>query len=74
VLQLVGHIWSIPLRRLERLAALPATALESIPADPLDAFFDVHCEAVEVFRRLLARFVDSWNEPLRLTGSHPSGG
>jgi hypothetical protein len=39
VLQLVRHIWSIQLRRVERLAALPATALESIPAGPLDALF-----------------------------------
>jgi hypothetical protein len=60
VLQLVRPIWSIQLRRVERLAALVRST----------RYFDVHREAVEVFRRRLACFVDSWSEPLRLNGSH----
>jgi uncharacterized damage-inducible protein DinB len=62
VQQLVRHIWSSQLRWAERLAALPVTARENIPAGPLDRLFDVHRDAVEVFRRLLAGPADRWSE------------
>jgi hypothetical protein len=43
VVQRVRHIGSIQLRRVERLAALPVSAIDTIPAGPLEALFDVLC-------------------------------
>ena len=66
VQQLVRHIWGVELRWVQRLAALPITAREDIPAGPLGALFDVHRQAVEIFRELLVGPADSWNEPFTI--------
>jgi len=63
VQELVRHIWGAELRWCERLAGLPETAREKIPAGPLQALFDIHGQAVAIFRDLLAAPEPSWSEP-----------
>jgi hypothetical protein len=48
-------------QEFERLAGVPVTAREKIPAGPLDALFDMHRQAVEMFRNLLAAPEESWS-------------
>ncbi len=62
----VRHIWSVDLRWSQRLAGLPVLAKENTPAGPLDALFDLHRQAVEIFRELLARPAASWDDPFLL--------
>ena len=42
------------------------TAKEKTPSGPLDALFDVHLQAVEIFRKLLAAPESSWSEVIVL--------
>jgi uncharacterized damage-inducible protein DinB len=63
VQELVRHIWGAELRWTERLAGTPETPREKISAGPLDALFDVHRQAVEIFRELLAAPQDTWAQP-----------
>jgi uncharacterized damage-inducible protein DinB len=63
VQEFVRHIWGAELRWCERLAGTPETSREKIPAGPLDALFDLHHQAVGIFRALLAAPEDSWNDP-----------
>lgn len=62
----VRHIWSIELRWAQRLAGLPLMSKEDAPAGPLEALFNLHREAMEVFRNLLSASERSWNEPFAL--------
>ncbi len=60
---LVRHIWLVELRWAQRLAGLPVMSKEAAPAGPLEALFNLHREAIEVFRNLLVAPEQSWNEP-----------
>jgi len=66
VQQFVRHVWGAELRWAQRLAAVPETAREKIPAGPLDALFDLHRQATAVFRNLLAAPESSWSDPYTL--------
>jgi uncharacterized damage-inducible protein DinB len=54
VQEFVRHIWGVELRWAQRLAGLPVTAKEEMPAGPLDAIFALHTRAMDIFRGLLA--------------------
>lgn len=58
----VRHIWSVELRWSQRLAALPVMSKEAAPTGPLEALFNLHRQATEVFRNLLAAPEHEWNE------------
>jgi uncharacterized damage-inducible protein DinB len=62
----VRHIWGVELRWSQRLASLPVMDREQMPIGPLDALFDRHSQAVEVFHDLLADADESWEEPFVL--------
>lgn len=63
VQEFVRHIWGVELRWGQRLAGLPVTDREKMPIGPLDALFDLHIQAGEIFRWLLAAPAASWDEP-----------
>jgi len=62
VQEFVRHIWGVELRWSQRLAGLPVTAREEMPAGPLDALFGLHGRAMEIFRGLLAGPEATWSE------------
>ena len=62
VQEFVRHIWGVELRWAQRLAGLPETPKEQISAGPLDSLYDLHHQAVAIFRNLLAAPEDTWNE------------
>jgi uncharacterized damage-inducible protein DinB len=62
VQEFVRHIWGVELRWNQRLASLPVTPREGFPTGPLDALFDLHNQAVQIFTGLLAAPDESWNE------------
>jgi uncharacterized damage-inducible protein DinB len=63
---LVRHIWGAELRWGQRLASLPVIDKEKLPTGPLDALFDMHGQAVIIFRKLLIAPEESWSEPFVL--------
>jgi uncharacterized damage-inducible protein DinB len=63
VQEFVRHIWGAELRWAQRLAAIPETPREKIPAGPLAALFDLHLQAAEIFRNLLAAPESAWSDP-----------
>jgi uncharacterized damage-inducible protein DinB len=67
VQELVRHIWGAELRWCERLAGTPETPREKIPAGPLAALFDIHLQAVAIFRNLLTAPESAWSDPYILT-------
>jgi uncharacterized damage-inducible protein DinB len=62
VQEFVRHIWGVELRWNQRLAGLPVTPKEDFPSGPLDALFDLHKQATEIFTGLLKAPEQSWNE------------
>jgi uncharacterized damage-inducible protein DinB len=64
VQEFVKHIWGVELRWAQRLAVLPVTDTKDMPAGPLDALFDLHLKAVQIFRELLADPGKSWDETM----------
>lgn len=62
----VRHIWGAELRWAQRLAGLPETPREATPQGPLEALFDLHLQAMEIFRRLLANPQEDWSAPYTL--------
>ncbi len=58
----VRHIWLAELRWAQRLAGLPVLNKEDAPTGPLEALFNLHREAMEVFRNLLAAPEQSWEQ------------
>ncbi len=66
VQEFVRHIWGVELRWGQRLAGGPVMEREAMPAGPLDALFEQHIKAGEVFRGLLTAPAESWNETFRL--------
>jgi uncharacterized damage-inducible protein DinB len=66
VQEFVRHIWGVELRWGQRIAGLPQLAKEDTPAGPLDALFNLHIQAVEIFRMLLADPALNWDEKMTL--------
>ena len=66
VQQFVRHIWGVELRWGQRIAGLPQLAREDIPAGPLDALFNLHLKAVQVFRTILDNPAQNWDETMAL--------
>jgi uncharacterized damage-inducible protein DinB len=63
----VRHIWGAELRWAQRLAGVEETAREKLPHGPIGALFDVHLQATELFRALLAGPESSWSGTYTLT-------
>jgi uncharacterized damage-inducible protein DinB len=66
VQQFVRHIWGVELRWAQRLAGLPVITIKDMMAGPLEALFEVHLQAVEIFRGLLTAPEQSWEETFTL--------
>jgi uncharacterized damage-inducible protein DinB len=66
VQELVRHIWGVELVWAQRVAGLPVTDRKEMPAGPLDALFDLHLKAVEIFRALIDDPAKNWEETLTL--------
>ncbi len=66
VQEFVRHIWAAELRWGQRLARLPVTAKEEMPAGPLDALFELHSKATQIFRMLLDNPAQNWEEAFTL--------
>ena len=54
------------MRWSQRRADLPVVDKEKLPAGPLDALFDLHRQAAEIFRDMLAAPEQTWSEPFVL--------
>jgi len=63
---LVRHIWGAELRWAQRLAGIPETPREAVPAGPLDALFGLHLQAVAIYRDILADASHNWDAPYSL--------
>lgn len=57
---LVRHIWGAEMRWARRLADEPEIPWEAMPAGPLEALFDLHLSATEIFKRLLSNPEKNW--------------
>jgi uncharacterized damage-inducible protein DinB len=66
VQELVRHVWGAELRWAQRLAGVPETPREEVPAGPLDALFGLHLQALAIFRNLLAAPEHTWSETYQL--------
>lgn len=62
VRQFVRHIWGVELVWGQRIAGLPELAREEMPVGPLDALFDMHLKAVQIYRALLDDPAQNWDE------------
>ncbi|MGB7267376.1 MAG: damage-inducible protein DinB [Terracidiphilus sp.] len=63
VQEFIRHIWGAELRWAQRLAGVPETPREKVPAGPLDVLFALHLQAAEIFRNLLAAPENTWSDP-----------
>lgn len=61
VQEFVRHIWGVDLRWAQRLAGLPETPREEVPAGPLDTLFDLHQQAMQIFHKLLTDPSQDWD-------------
>ena len=66
VQEFVRHIWGIELVWGQRLAGLPVTDRKEMPAGPLEALFDLHFKAVQVFHAMLDDPNLNWDETMTL--------
>jgi uncharacterized damage-inducible protein DinB len=66
VMEFAGHIWGVELRWGQRIAGLPVLAKEDVPRGPLDALFELHVKAVQVFHALLDDPAVNWDETMTL--------
>lgn len=57
----IRHIWGAELRWAQRLAGLPETPREDVPAGPLEALYDLHSRAAAIFRGILADASHHWD-------------
>jgi uncharacterized damage-inducible protein DinB len=62
VQEFVRHVWGVELIWAQRIAGLPLTDRKDMPAGPLDALFDVHLMAIQIFRTLLSDPAQDWEE------------
>lgn len=66
VQEFVRHVWGVELRWVQRLAGLPVVSREELPAGPLEALFNLHRQAMEIFGNLLAAPESTWEETYAL--------
>jgi uncharacterized damage-inducible protein DinB len=66
VKEFAGHIWGVELRWGQRIAGLPQLSREDVPVHSLDALFELHLKAVQVFRALLDDQALDWEETMTL--------
>ena len=66
VQDLVAHIWGVELRWGQRVAGLPLTDKKDIPTGPLDVIYDVHEQAMSIFRRMLDDAGLNWDQMITL--------
>jgi uncharacterized damage-inducible protein DinB len=66
VQEFARHIWGVELVWGQRIAGLPVMDRKDIPAGPLDALFDLHLKAVQIFRTLLDDPTLNWDETMTL--------
>ena len=66
VQEFVRHIWGVELVWGQRIAGLPVTDRKDIPAGPMNALFDLHLKAVQIFRALLDDPALNWDEMMTL--------
>ncbi len=66
VMDFVGHIWGVELRWGQRIAGLPLLAREDVPRGPLGALFELHIQAVQVFRALLDDPALNWDDKITI--------
>jgi uncharacterized damage-inducible protein DinB len=66
VTEFAGHIWGVELRWGQRIAGLPQLSRENLPVHSLDALFELHVKAVEIFRALLDDPALNWEETMIL--------
>ena len=59
----VRHIWGAELVWSQIICGLPVTDYDVWPTGPLDALFDLHLQAVAIFRKLLAAPESTWSDP-----------
>ncbi|HUN83557.1 MAG TPA: DinB family protein [Terracidiphilus sp.] len=67
--EFVRHIWGVDLRWAQRLAGLSETPRELIPNGPLDALFDLHQQAVQIFHQLLIDPSQDWDAGYTLSAT-----
>jgi hypothetical protein len=67
VREFVGHVWGVELRWNQGLAGLPTLTREEMRYDSLDGMFDLHKQAMEIFRGMLAAPEESWEQTYVLT-------
>ena len=61
VQEFVRHIWAAELRWAQRLAGLPVLDRDKVPTGPLDALFQLHREAMEIYRDVLSAPAHDWD-------------
>ncbi len=66
VQEFVRHIWGVELRWSQRIARLPEMTKEEMPVGPLDALFELHSKATQIFRTLLDDPAQNWEEAFTL--------
>jgi uncharacterized damage-inducible protein DinB len=66
VQQFIRHIWGVELRWSQRVARLPETPREDIPTGPLNALFDLHEKASQIWRSLLDNPNEDWDDTLTM--------
>jgi uncharacterized damage-inducible protein DinB len=66
VQEFVRHIWGVELIWGQRIAGLPVTDRKEMPAGPLEALYDLHLKAVDIFRALLGDAAKNWDETMTL--------
>jgi uncharacterized damage-inducible protein DinB len=66
VLEFAGHIWGVELVWGQRIAGLPQLTREDVHVLSLDALFELHVKAVQVFRTLLDDPALNWDKTMTL--------
>ncbi len=66
VQQFVRHIWGVELRWGQRISGQPVSPNEEMPDGSLDAVFELHIKAVQLFRALLDDPALNWEETMKL--------
>lgn len=66
VQEFVRHIWGVELRWAQRIAGVPVTERDAMPAGPVEALFDLHLQAREIVRGLLSDEAMDWDERMNL--------
>ena len=66
VQELLRHVWGVELIWAQRTAGLPVADRKGFPTGPLDALFDLHLKADEIFSGLMDDASCNWEESLTL--------